>query len=63
MLDTTEPYYQSYKYLPSKSLRLMLAYEGQNIGDTIRFDIIRYLLEQPRTYQFRIGKNRIEKKL
>lgn len=56
-------FYDNYKWLPSKILKMMLSYEGRVGGDPSRFTAIRDLLKQPRTITFRSGRVNIVKPL
>jgi hypothetical protein len=58
-------YFESYKILPSTTLRTMLIYEGKVDGqDPARYDAIRSLLGQRRTINVRVqGKVYLEKLL
>jgi hypothetical protein len=62
-----ENYQASYSHLPSKALRMMLAFSTQTVGDARRWEVIRDILsyrkEHKITYKFRIGRNRYVDKL
>jgi hypothetical protein len=57
-------FYESYKTLPSKSLKAMLVYEGKVDGQSSdRYDAVRQLLRQKRMFGFRISRHEYVDKL